>query len=79
MIRNLGYELICEGVETDEQIEVLKQIGCDVIQGYWYSRPLTMEDYELLLETEKISNRGGQKLPNRPKSVRYIHNESEEL
>lgn len=79
MIRNLGYELICEGVETDEQIEALKQIGCDVIQGYWYSRPLTMEDYELLLETEKISNRGGQKLPNRPKSVRYIHNESEEL
>lgn len=79
MIRNLGYELICEGAETDEQIEVLKQIGCDVIQGYWYSRPLTMEDYELLLETEKISNRGGQKLPNRPKSVRYIHNESEEL
>lgn len=79
MIRNLGYELICEGVETDEQIEVLKQIGCDVIQGYWYSRPLTMEDYELLLETEKISNRGGPKLPNRPKSVRYIHNESEEL
>lgn len=64
MIRNLGYELICEGVETDEQIEVLKQIGCDVIQGYWYSRPLTMEDYELLLETEKISNGGGQKLPN---------------
>lgn len=61
MIRNLGYELICEGVETDEQIEVLKQIGCDVIQGYWYSRPLTMEDYELLLETEKISNRGGGK------------------
>lgn len=60
MIRNLGYELICEGVETDEQIEVLKQIGCDVIQGYWYSRPLTMEDYELLLETEKISNGGGK-------------------
>lgn len=61
MIRNLGYQLICEGVETDEQLEVLRQIGCDVIQGYWYSRPLTMEDYELLLETEKISNRGGGK------------------
>lgn len=82
MIRNLGYQLICEGVETDEQLDVLRQIGCDVIQGYWYSRPLTMEDYEKLLETEKISNRGGQKPPNRPRSVRYmryIRNESEEL
>lgn len=59
MIQHLGYQIICEGVETDEQIEVLKQIGCDKIQGYWYSRPLKMEDYEQLLETEKISNRGG--------------------
>lgn len=72
MIRNLGYELICEGVETDEQIEVLKQIGCDVIQGYWYSRPLTMEDYELLLETEKISNRGGAKAP-KPTKISEIY------
>lgn len=59
MIRNLGYQIICEGVETDQQIEVLKQIGCDEIQGYWYSRPLKMKDYEKLLQTEKIS-KGGQ-------------------
>lgn len=59
MIRNLGYQLICEGVETDQQIEVLKQIGCDEIQGYWYSKPLKMEDYDKLLETEKISDWGG--------------------
>ena len=60
MVRNLGYQIICEGVETDQQIEILKQIGCDEIQGYWYSKPLTMKDYEKLLETEKISNWGGQ-------------------
>lgn len=72
MIRNLGYQLICEGVETDEQLEVLRQIGCDVIQGYWYSRPLTMEDYELLLETEKISNRGGAKAP-KPTKISEIY------
>lgn len=59
MIRNLGYQLICEGVETDEQINILKQIGCDAIQGYWYSKPLNREDYEKLLETENISNWGG--------------------
>lgn len=72
MIRNLGYEIICEGVETDEQLEVLRQIGCDVIQGYWYSRPLTMEDYEKLLETEKISNRGGAKVP-KPTKINEIY------
>ena len=60
MIRNLGYQIICEGVETDEQIEILRQIGCDEIQGYWYSKPLKMEDYKELLQTEKISKGGGK-------------------
>lgn len=70
MIRNLGYQIICEGVETDEQIEILRQIGCDEIQGYWYSKPLKMEDYKELLQTEKIS-KGGAKHPNRKKILRY--------
>lgn len=60
MIRNLGYQIICEGVETDEQIEILRQIGCDEIQGYWYSKPLKMEDYKELLQSEKISKGGGK-------------------
>lgn len=67
MIRNLGYQIICEGVETDEQIEILRQIGCDEIQGYWYSKPLKMEDYKELLQTEKIS-KGGGKTPKQAKS-----------
>ena len=70
MIRNLGYQIICEGVETDEQIEILRQIGCDEIQGYWYSKPLKMEDYKELLQSEKIS-KGGAKHPNRKKILRY--------
>lgn len=73
MIRNLGYQLICEGVETDQQIEVLRQIGCDEIQGYWYSKPLKMEDYEKLLETERISNWGGAKRPNRQKTIKKVY------
>lgn len=67
MIRNLGYQIICEGVETDEQIEILRQIGCDEIQGYWYSKPLSMEDYKELLQSEKIS-RGGQNTQTGKKS-----------
>lgn len=67
MIRNLGYQIICEGVETDEQIEILRQIGCDEIQGYWYSKPLSMEDYKELLQSEKIS-KGGQNTQTGKKS-----------
>lgn len=67
MIRNLGYQIICEGVETDEQIEILRQIGCDEIQGYWYSKPLSMEDYKELLQSEKIS-KGGGKTPKQAKN-----------
>ena len=67
MIRNLGYQIICEGVETDEQIEILRQIGCDEIQGYWYSKPLKMEDYKELLQSEKIS-KGGQNTQTGKKS-----------
>ena len=69
MIRNLGYQIICEGVETDQQIEILKQIGCDEIQGYWYSKPLKEEDYDKLLQTENIS-KGGAIPPNRQKILR---------
>ena len=68
MIRDLGYQIICEGVETDEQIEILRQIGCDEIQGYWYSKPLSMEDYKELLQSEKISKGGGQNTQTGKKS-----------
>ncbi len=34
-----GYEVVAEGVEELEQVEVLKELGCDVVQGYYYSKP----------------------------------------
>ena len=37
---------IAEGVETAEQLAALKQMGCDIIQGYYFSRPLPAPDYE---------------------------------
>ncbi len=53
MVKGLGYRVICEGVETEEQIEILKQAGCEEAQGYWFSKPLPMEDYEDLMYKEK--------------------------
>ena len=40
-----------EGVEIEEQVDFLKQMKCDSIQGYYYSRPLPKEEFEKLLLT----------------------------
>ncbi|MFT5756153.1 MAG: EAL domain-containing protein (putative c-di-GMP-specific phosphodiesterase class I) [Alteromonadaceae bacterium] len=42
--KNLGLSLIAEGVEEQSHVDFLKSIGCDEIQGYWYSRPLVEGD-----------------------------------
>lgn len=41
----LGIEVVAEGVETNEQMEILKKIGCDIVQGYYISKPLSPEDF----------------------------------
>ena len=48
----LEVPAIAEGVETKEQMELLKELGCDIIQGYYLSRPLSEEDFEVLLKEE---------------------------
>ncbi|NYB73324.1 EAL domain-containing protein [Sedimentibacter hydroxybenzoicus DSM 7310] len=41
----LGMEVVAEGVETEVQVEILRKIGCDIIQGYFYSKPLPPEEF----------------------------------
>lgn len=49
MVDKLGYETIAEGVETEEQLKYLKDIGCDVIQGYLLGKPLDAYEIEQLI------------------------------
>jgi EAL domain-containing protein (putative c-di-GMP-specific phosphodiesterase class I) len=42
--KNLGLDVIAEGVETEGQLEYLRRQGCDVAQGYYYARPESPED-----------------------------------
>ena len=44
--QTLGVPVIAEGVETEEECKLLKDAGCDIIQGYYFSRPLPPEDFE---------------------------------
>lgn len=47
---NLDLKLVAEGVETDIQCRFLLENGCEVIQGYWFSKPLTADAMKALLE-----------------------------
>lgn len=46
MARDLKIDIVTEGVENIEQIELLTDYGCEVAQGFYYARPMTVEDYE---------------------------------
>lgn len=48
MINDVGNHVVAEGVETKEQLRLLEGYGCDLIQGYYFSKPLPREDFEKL-------------------------------
>jgi diguanylate cyclase (GGDEF)-like protein/PAS domain S-box-containing protein len=46
LARSLGLKTVAEGVETAEQLQFLSDQGCDIQQGYWYSKPLAASAFE---------------------------------
>lgn len=51
---SLNMEIVAEGVETEEQRELLRKKKCNIIQGYFYGRPVSASDYlEFVLEQQK--------------------------
>lgn len=60
MGQNLGLKVLAEGVETEEQVAILRQSGCDYIQGYYYSRPLPAPQLLSYLKQETQLNRSNQ-------------------
>jgi len=48
--RDLGFKIICEGVETEEHERFAKEAGCDMVQGFYYYRPMSVAKFEKLLD-----------------------------
>ncbi len=53
MAKDLKMEVLAEGVETLDQKEFLQNARCDMIQGYFYARPMPLKEFELLYKGEK--------------------------
>lgn len=45
MAKGLNIKVICEGVETKEQIDTLRELGCSWVQGYYYDKPMPMDEF----------------------------------
>jgi diguanylate cyclase (GGDEF)-like protein len=54
MSHDLGMSVVAEGVETQSQVDVLKRLKCDEIQGYYYSPPVSAEQFRVLLENQPL-------------------------
>jgi EAL domain-containing protein (putative c-di-GMP-specific phosphodiesterase class I) len=54
LARDLNIGVVAEGVETADQLEYLRQVNCDEVQGYLISRPVAADDVLALLETKKL-------------------------
>ncbi len=50
MAQNLNLDVIAEGVETDEQRQILQSMGCTHYQGYLFGRPVPIDEFELFLK-----------------------------
>lgn len=65
MSRSLGLKTLAEGVETAEQLEFLREQGCDEAQGYYFSKPLPVAQMEALLAA-RLANLPSDNTPLRP-------------
>ena len=54
--RSLKIPVVAEGVETEEQLSMLRHLGCSLVQGYYFSVPLTADDFEMKMIRDAASS-----------------------
>nr|WP_256435640.1 EAL domain-containing protein [Aliikangiella sp. G2MR2-5] len=72
MAHTLGYETVAEGVENEAQVQILKELNCEYIQGFYYYKPLTLKEFQLALKQQEKANIGvdGRLQKKRPLEVK---------
>lgn len=66
IIKELDIKSVAEGIETKKQLEFLKECGCDLIQGYYYYKPMPAEEFrKLLIGRQDVSLASGSEGGNR--------------
>lgn len=62
----MDIKSVAEGIETKKQLEFLKECGCDLIQGYYYYKPMPGEEFrKLLIGRQDVSLASGNEGGNR--------------
>ena len=55
MAKEIGLICVAEGVETEEQVKILRKCGCDIAQGFYYDKPLPVREFENRLDMRKYT------------------------
>ena len=50
MLKRLGFTVLAEGVETEEQLNWLKMADCDLVQGFYYAKPMSIEEFRVFMK-----------------------------
>lgn len=61
LAHSLGIWTIAEGVETQKQVDILKSMGLDAVQGYYYSHPLNSFEFQRFLKNNNFEGKGEKK------------------
>ncbi|EQK76057.1 Bacteriophytochrome cph2 [Clostridioides difficile] len=56
MLKELNITTVAEGIECKEQVEFLRDIGCDLVQGFVFYKPMPILEFEKILDKEFVYN-----------------------
>ena len=55
MLHALDKKVVAEGAETQAEVEFLKQVNCDIVQGFYFYKPMSVDDFMALVTTKSSS------------------------